>query len=42
MIKLYAPADTEDVPILSNKVRKKKKNNIVYCIFTWSINFDYN
>ena len=25
MIKLYAPADTEDVPILSNKVRKKKR-----------------
>lgn len=25
MIKLYAPADTEDVPILSKKVRKQKK-----------------
>ena len=25
MIKLYAPADTQDVPILQNKVRKKKK-----------------
>lgn len=25
MIKLYAPADTEDVPILSKKVRKKKQ-----------------
>ena len=25
MIKLYAPADTEDVPILQNKVRKKKR-----------------
>ena len=25
MIRLYAPADTEDVPILSNKVRKKKR-----------------
>ena len=25
MIKLYAPADTEDVPILSSKVRKKKR-----------------
>lgn len=25
MIKFYAPADTEDVPILSSKVRKKKR-----------------
>ena len=25
MIKLYAPADTENVPILDEKVRKKKK-----------------
>ena len=25
MIKLYAPADTEDVPILSKKVRKQKQ-----------------
>lgn len=25
MIKLYAPADTEDVPILSEKVRRKKR-----------------
>jgi accessory gene regulator B len=25
MIKLYAPADTEDVPILETKVRKKKQ-----------------
>ena len=25
MIKLYAPADTESVPILQNKVRKKKR-----------------
>lgn len=25
MIKLYAPADTEDVPILSKKIRKKKQ-----------------
>ena len=25
MIKLYAPADTEDVPILEEKVRKKKR-----------------
>ena len=25
MIKLYAPADTENVPILSKKNRKKKK-----------------
>lgn len=25
MIKLYAPADTEDVPIISKKVRKQKK-----------------
>ena len=25
MIKLYAPADTEDVPILQEKVRKKKR-----------------
>lgn len=25
MIKLYAPADTEDVPILENKVRRKKQ-----------------
>ena len=25
MIKLYAPADTEDVPILAQKVRKKKQ-----------------
>ncbi len=25
MIKLYAPADTEDVPILSNKIRKQKQ-----------------
>ena len=24
MIKLYAPADTEDVPIISKKVRKQK------------------
>ena len=25
MIKLYAPADTEDVPVLSTKLRRKKK-----------------
>ena len=25
MIKLYAPADTEDVPILETKVRRKKQ-----------------
>ena len=25
MIKLYAPADTEDVPILEESVRKKKR-----------------
>lgn len=25
MVKLYAPADTEDVPILSEKIRKQKK-----------------
>lgn len=25
MVKLYAPADTEDVPILSKKIRKQKK-----------------
>ena len=25
MIKLYAPADTESVPILQSKVRKKKR-----------------
>ena len=25
MIKLYAPADTEDVPIVSKKVRKQKQ-----------------
>ena len=25
MIKLYAPADTEDIPILEEKIRKKKK-----------------
>jgi len=25
MIKLYAPADTEDVPIISQKIRKQKQ-----------------
>ena len=25
MIKLYAPADTEDVPIISKKIRKQKQ-----------------
>lgn len=33
MIKLYAPADTENVPILSKKERKKKKI-IAYITFT--------
>lgn len=33
MIKLYAPADTEDVPILQSKVRKKKKI-LSYITFT--------
>ena len=33
MIKLYAPADTEDVPILESKVRKKKQI-ISYITFT--------
>ena len=26
MVKKYAPADTESVPILSEKIRKQKKN----------------
>ena len=30
MIKLYAPADTEDVPILSKKVRKQKRTEKQY------------
>ena len=33
MIKLYAPADTEDVPILETKVRKKKQI-VSYITFT--------
>jgi len=33
MIKLYAPADTENVPILSKKDRKKKQN-LSYIIFS--------
>ena len=33
MIKLYAPADTEDVPILEEKVRKKKRI-VAYITFT--------
>ncbi len=33
MIKLYAPADTEDVPILSKKVRKQKQI-LSYVCFT--------
>lgn len=33
MIKLYAPADTEDIPILESKVRKKKQI-ISYITFT--------
>lgn len=33
MIKLYAPADTEDVPILSKKVRKRKQM-IAYISYT--------
>lgn len=33
MIKLYAPADTEDVPILQEKVRKKKRI-VSYISFT--------
>ena len=33
MIKLYAPADTESVPILSKKVRKKKQT-VSYISFT--------
>ena len=33
MIKLYAPADTEDVPILETKVRKKKQF-VSYITFT--------
>ncbi len=36
MIKLYAPADTEDVPILESKVRKKKQI-ASYIIMTISI-----
>lgn len=34
MIKLYAPADTEDVPILEKKVRRKKQ---IASYFTFSI-----
>ena len=33
MIKLYAPADTEDVPILEKKVRRKKQI-VSYITFT--------
>ena len=33
MIRLYAPADTEDVPILEEKVRKKKRI-VAYITFT--------
>lgn len=33
MIKLYAPADTEDVPVLEEKVRKKKRI-VSYITFT--------
>ena len=32
MIKLYAPADTEDVPILSKKIRKKKQIMSYVCL----------
>ena len=32
MIKLYAPADTEDVPIISKKVRKQKKIMSYICL----------
>ena len=32
MIKLYAPADTEDVPILSKKVRKQKQIMSYICL----------
>lgn len=32
MIKLYAPADTEDVPILSKKVRKQKQIMSYVCL----------
>ena len=36
MIKLYAPADTEDVPILSQKVRRKKQI-IAYITFSLAL-----
>lgn len=32
MIKLYAPADTEDVPILSQKIRKQKQIMSYVCL----------
>ena len=32
MIKLYAPADTENVPILSKKVRKQKQIMSYVCL----------
>ena len=35
MIKLYAPADTEDVPIISKKLRKQKQNIIIYNFCIW-------
>lgn len=33
MIKLYAPADTENVPILSKKIRKQKQIMSYACLF---------
>lgn len=36
MVKLYAPADTENVPIISKKERKKQKN-LSYIILTISL-----
>ncbi len=33
MIRMYAPADTEDVPVISEKERKKRKN-VSYVIAT--------
>ena len=38
MIKLYAPADTEDVPILEKKVRRKKQI-VAYITFTVGLLF---
>ena len=36
MVKLYAPADTENIPIISKKERKKKKI-LSYILLTASI-----